>query len=400
MRSSSSRLLVALGLTALGACGFRATAPPAAVSRAEAVQRLVEPRPSGAAFDWLGGDVASSAPLSADRWVWIFGDTLLGRARRDCPRGVSYCGRLLEDDPERAMIANSVAVMRIASDGRPEPLEPYWRTVAGRPAPIFEAERQGEFLWPLAVARTGRPLLVTASVHTRETGLFSLGSVLVRVDNPDDLPTRWRYARHVLPDTIRAAPGRAQLSWATALVPLGAHVYLVGEHGTGPGSQTVLARFRAEHVAASWQPALEYLIGDGTDLAWQRTFDAARLHHIPGLPGTSECTFHQASDGTWRTYRIPPGTFEIRLYTAVSLLGPWTDEGIVARIPAPWNEARRSDGSPRYAAYAVKAHPELGSADRPVLTYNVNVTDGSFSSAVREAVQEPDFYVPRTLVAP
>jgi hypothetical protein len=397
----SSRLLVALGFAALGACGFPAlpVAPP--VTPAATIQRLVEPRPSGRAVDWLGGDVASSARLSAGRWAWIFGDTLLGRTRRDCPRGVSYCGRILENDEERAMIANSVAIMRIGSDGRPGPLEPYWRTIDGHPAPIFEADRPGEFLWPLALARTGRPLLVTASEHSRATGLFSLGSVLLCVENPDDVPTHWRYTRHVLPNTIRAGLGRAQLSWATALVPLGTHVYLFGERGTGPGSQTVLARFDVEQTAtAAWEPALEYLVGDARGLAWQRTFDAARLYPIPGLPGTSETTFHQAGDGRWRTYRIPPGTFEIRLYTASSLLGPWRDEGIVAGIPAPWSDATRSDGSPRYAAYAVKAHPELGSADRPVLTYNVNVTDGSFSSAVEEAVREPDFYVPRTLVAP
>ena len=400
MRSPSPRHLAALGLIALGACGFRAAPPPPA-TRAEAVQRLVEPRPSAAAFDWLGGDVASSAPLSADRYVWIFGDTLLGRARRDCPRGVRYCGRLLEEDPDRAMIANSVAIMHVGSDGQAGPLEPYWRMVGASPAPIFEAATPGEFLWPLAVARTGLPLLVVASVHSRATGLFSLGSVLLRVENPDELPPRWRYTRYVLPNTIRDAPGRAQLSWATALVPLGAHVYLVGEHGVGPGSRTVLARFAVDQVAVpSWEPMLEYLTGDGQDLAWRRTFDEARLYRLPGLPGISEATFHQASDGTWRTYRIPPGTFDIRRYSADSLLGPWTDDGVVARVPGTWSEARRSDGSPRYAAYAVKAHPELGSADRPILTYNVNVTDGSFTSAVREAVREPDFYVPRALVAP
>src|SRR5262245_15330477 len=289
MRSPFSRHLVALGLIAHAACGFRAAAPVPPATRAEVVQRLVEPRPSAAAFDWLGGDVASSAPLSADRYVWIFGDTLLGRARRDCPRGVHYCGRLLDDDPDRAMIANSVAIMHVDSDGQAGALEPYWRTVGGRPAPIFEAATPDEFLWPLAVARTGQPLLVTASVHSRVTGLFSLGSVLLRVENPDELPSRWRYTRYVLPNTIRAAQGRTQLSWATALVPLGTHVYLVGERDVGLGSQTVLARFDVVDVAASsWQPALEYLTGKGRDLAWRRTFDEARLYRIPGLPGTSE----------------------------------------------------------------------------------------------------------------
>jgi hypothetical protein len=385
-------------LAGLAGCAARAGHPALPV---EAVQRLVDPRPSRGQLDWLGGDVASSAPLSPERYVWIFGDTLLGQARRDCPKGITYCGRELEDDPERAMIANSVALMPLERGGRPGPLEPFWRTIDGRPAPIFAAERPDAFLWPLAVLRVGQPLLVAASVHTRAMGLFSLGSTLVVVQDPDESPARWRYTSHPLPNTILAGPHQPQLTWATALVPERAHVHLVGEYGTGPGSQTVLARFNADGAGApSWRPALEYLAVDGERVAWQRTFDEARLYRIPGLPGTSEATFHRAGDGTWRTYRIPPGGFEIRLYTAPALLGPWRDAGVVEHIPAPWSTALRPDGSPRYAAYAVKAHPELGTPDRPVLTYNVNVTDGSFSSAVQEAEQQPDFYVPRAVTVP
>jgi hypothetical protein len=178
-------------------------------------------------------------------------------------------------------------------------------------------------------------------------------------------------------------------------------VYLVGEHGVGIGSGTVLARFVIDHVADdAWQPEPEYLAFDGERPVWEAQFDETRLHRLPGLPGISETTFHRGSDDRWRTYRIPPGTFEIRCYTARTLLGPWQDNGVVYRIPAPWSTAQRPDGQPRYAAYAVKAHPELGSLDRPVLTYNVNVTDGRFESAVEEAEERPEFYVPRMVVIP
>ena len=362
---------------------------------------MLEPRPSGGHREWLGGDVASSTELARHRYVWIFGDTLLGRVRRDCPPPTVYCGRDVDDDPERAMIANSVGIVQLGADGRPRPLVPYWRMVDGRPAPMFDAERPGEFLWPLAVARVGRPLLVAASVHTREFGLFSLGSVLVRVRNPDHHPTRWRYDRHPLPNTRVTEAGRPQLSWVTALVPFGTHLYLVGEHGTGPGSRTVLARVPIDGVSEpTWRPDPEYLTFADAAARWERTFDVQRLYRIPGLPGTSEADFLRAPDGTWATYRIPPGTFEIRRYAAPALFGPWEDDGVVYRIPAPWSTARRPDGSPRYAAYAVKAHPELGSVARPMLTYNVNVTDGRFESAVREAEQRSDFYVPQVLMAP
>jgi hypothetical protein len=400
MRPLTLRTLALVALLALGACAPRATPAPMAGLAAASAQQLVDPRPGSGTLDWLGGDVASSAPLAADRYVWIFGDTLLGQARRDCPAGVVYCGREIENDPDRAMIANSVALMDFR-DGRPGPLRPSWRTIDGRPAPIFEAARPPEFLWPLALLRAGEPLLVTASVHTRDFGLFSLGSVLLVVHDPDDEPSRWRYTRHALPHAIVATEGRQQLTWATALVPDGKHVVLVGEHGAGPGSQTVLARFdpaRANDPA--WRPALEYLVTSGERTTWTDRFDEARLFRVPGLPGTSEATFQRASDGTWRTYRIPPGSFEIRLHTAPALTGPWRDRGVVRRIPAPWSTERRADGQPRFIAYAVKAHPELGTPDRPVLTYNVNVTDGSFHSAVVEAEALPAFYVPRTVGAP
>lgn len=372
---------------------------------APGVQRLLDPRPGEGSLDWLGGDVASSAALAPDRYVWIFGDTLLGRARRDCPAAVVYCGRqLAAGDPDRTMIANSAGLMRFDAARGPAPLATSWRTIDGRPAPIFtpaDSETKA-FLWPLAVTRAGRPLLVAASVHTREMGLFSLGSVLLRVENPDDLPSRWRYTRHPLPNAIVATEGRPQLSWATALVVHDGYVHVVGEWGAGIGSQTVLARFAVAGIDdARWQPALEYLtdLGSGI-LAWRSAFDAERVHRVPGLPGTSEASFEQVGDGTWRTYRIPPGTFEIRLYVARALWGPWRDQGVVARIPAPWSTARRQDGAFRYAAYAVKAHPELGTPERPLLTYNVNVTDGSFRSAVSEAVRRPDFYVPRAVTTP
>src|SRR5262245_17523327 len=100
-----------------------APVPSPAESRATAVQALLDPRPGGSGLDWLGADVASSFALGGDRYVWIFGDTLLGAVRRDCPHGITYCGRApLDDDPDRSMIANSVGVMRIGPGQTATPL--------------------------------------------------------------------------------------------------------------------------------------------------------------------------------------------------------------------------------------------------------------------------------------
>jgi hypothetical protein len=392
-----------LALAVLAGCAVRVgPSPVLTVAEAPALQRLLDPRPGPSQPEWLGGDVATSVPLDRDRFLWIFGDTLLGRVRRDCPPPTTYCGRDVEEgDPDDVMIANSVGIMRRRGSAF-APLTTAWRTAGARPAPVFEAGKPGEFLWPLAALRTDGPLLVATSAHTRAFGLFSLASVLVRVHNPDDPPARWRYDRFPLPNAIVSIDGRPQLSWATALVADGKDlVHVVGEHGTGSGSQTVLARFSTRDVAEpAWRPALEYLqVRDGAPV-WERAFDEARLYRIPGLPGISETTFHRARDGTWRTYRVPPGTFDVRLYVGGALTGPWRDAGVVYRIPAPWSTQKAADGSPAFAAYAAKAHPELGTADAPALTYNVNVLSGDFAHAIRIAEHYPAFYVPRVLATP
>jgi len=401
MRCPRCASLVLL-LASLAGCGLRlGPTPVRPVAEAPALQRLLDPRPGPSHPEWLGGDVATSTALDRDRFVWIFGDTLLGHVKRDCPPPTPYCGRDVEGAADDVMIANSVGVMQRQGSGF-APLVPVWRTASGQPAPLFEAERPDEFLWPLAAVRTGGPLLVAASVHTRAFGLFSLASVLVRVHNPDDPPARWRYDRFSLPNAIVSTGGRPQLSWATALVPDGRGlVHVVGEHGTGPGSHTVLARFSADGVGdATWRPALEYLLVRDGKPVWERNFEEARLYHVPGLPGISETTFHRAGDGRWRSYRVPPGTFEIRLFIGDALAGPWRDAGVVYRIPAPWSTTKSADGSAAFAAYAAKAHPELGSPDTPAITYNVNVATGDFDHAIRIAEQYPAFYVPRLLATP
>jgi hypothetical protein len=49
----------------------------------------------------------------------------------------------------------------------------------------------------------------------------------------------------------------------------------------------------------------------------------------------------------------------------------------------------------------VKAHPWLGDGSDVVLTYNVNLLDGTYESAAAAAEREDAFYVPQVVrVAP
>jgi hypothetical protein len=382
------------------------------------LQALLDPYPAQQGPSWLGGDVATSIRLADDRWVWIFGDTLLGHVSDRCPGGRGYCDRSVIDG-DSGMIANSAGTMIRGADGTMWPVVKYWRTDAsGAPAPLFAAPGDG-FLWPLAGVRVGSVLLVAANRHTFASGLSPVGNVLVRVWNPDAPPDAWLYDVHEL-DGFRAAtdadPG---LSWTTALVPHGEHLHVFGSRDAGPNARTVLARLDASSVAsASWTPALEYLLdaADGGP-TWDWRLAAARLHVIDGLPGTTEATIDAAPGIGWYTFQVPPLHYEIRLYTADDLLGPWQDRGVVYRLPDAWRATRGhcpdpervwagANGgpvpprcAPRYAAYAAKAHPELAPSGFAV-TYNVNTWGGGFEAAVHALETRHGFYVPQVVATP
>ncbi|MEW6270236.1 MAG: hypothetical protein AB1689_13175 [Thermodesulfobacteriota bacterium] len=391
-------------------------ASPALVPDA-ALQALIDPYPAQSGPSWLGGDVASSIRLAHDRWVWIFGDTLLGTLRGDCAARGGECRREV-GGPGAGMIANSAGTMVRGPDGSFYPVVKYWRIADGAPAPILATDEEG-FLWPLAGVRVGAVLLLAANRHTLDSGLLPFGNHLVRVFNPDAPPDLWLYDVQPLPGFVAATPERPLVSWTAALVHAGRFVYLVGSRDVGPDAVTVLGRIPSDDlVDAGWRPEPQFLVQEGDGARWASPpSDPERLYVVPGLPGTSEAAIDFADGLGWYTFQIAALRYEIRLYTAADLLGPWTDRGVVYEIPAPWSTTTRGacpappppDASPGevppacehvYAAYAPKAHPELANEGGHAVSYNVNVWSGGLDAAVRALETLPEFYVPRMLAAP
>jgi hypothetical protein len=400
--------------------------PPSAAARddglrlapAPRLQSLIDPYRAASGPSWLGGDVASSIRLADDRWVWIFGDTLLGTLDGDCAGGAGPCRRTVSG-PGAGMIPNSAGTMVRSPDGSFYPVVKYWRTAEGAPAPILATAEEG-FLWPLAGVRVGTVLLIAANRHTFASGLLPVGNHLVRVFNPDAPPDLWLYDVHVLPGFVAPGPGTPVVSWTTALVRAGDFVYLLGSRDVGPDAVTVAARIGADRLAdGDWRPEPEFLLHepDGSPPYWSDELDPRRLHVVPGLPGTSEAAIDAAGGLGWYTFQIPALRYEIRLYAADDLLGPWTDRGAVYELPAPWSTTTRGpcpappppDAPPGevptacehvYAAYAPKPHPELAPPGGHAATYNVNVWAGGLEAAVRALEAMPAFYVPQMLATP
>ncbi len=415
-----------LAIAALGGCAATSPAsrapiwsgPPAEIPTNEeggyfgpspALQFLVDPYPREDGPSWLGADVGTSVRVDQDRYIWIFGDTLLGRVKSSCPDEEIYCDRVVDHgDDVIGMIRNTVGVTERAPDGSFRRIVKYWPSATGDPHDALPSGVEGQFLWPLAGIRAGEPVLIAANRHTPASGLAPVGNVIVRIANPDDEPQEWRLTLHELPNFRDFGGPEPSLVWTMALARIGRHVYVFGELGSAFDAKTVLARLDLEDVARdAWTPTPEYLMRDARGhLHWSEDFDAERLHIVRGLPGTSETTVFHDDELGWYSYQIPPLEFDVHLYTAPDLEGPWYDSGVVYRLPPPWSTEENPECGEgaftckEYVAYAAKAHPELGPPGSRVLTYNVNLASGSLRGAKLAAEKVRGFYVPQMVVGP
>lgn len=397
-RHASAALLLLLGT--LAACA-RPVPPPAPVPTGTAfapdgtLQARIDPRPTAHGLAWLGADVAASMPLGDGRAVWLFGDTLLGTVRIDCPDRAPYCDRVADDD---AFIANSIGIMPAGG-----PIAFAWRQQDGEAAPVFRADAPDEILWPLAVVRLGDRLVIAANRHTRSAGLAPVGNTYLVVADARGPPARWTVTRHAVPGVVALDDPERALTWTTALVPDGPHLYVVGQRGVGFYARTVLARLALDQVGRDdWRPAPEYLLdADSAGTTWSRTLDVERLHEVVGLPGTTEATLERHPTLGWLTYRLAPFGDVIHQYSAAAIEGPWHDDGVAYRLPAPWSGQCHAPApscpGQGWIAYGVKSHPELAAPGSVVLTYNVNLLQEHGGASARLLRDVRGFYVPQVV---
>ncbi|MFW6048620.1 MAG: hypothetical protein ACOC88_00440 [Candidatus Bipolaricaulota bacterium] len=309
---------------------------------------LIDP-PDNASFPtWLGADAATSVRVDDSTYVWLFGDTLIGKSVRG-KRDYSV------------FIHNTVGVSRKTEGGGFSRIEKYWRD-NGDIGPIFPSSEKDKFYWPVVGVRLNSSLLVACDrVSTGGTQSFSvLGTTLFLVQNPEDDPDDWNYSSKYLPK-------KDGVTWGSAVLVKDGWLYIFGEKGSGIGSKTTLARIRVENAER----------GDWGDLYFHR--EGSWVHEsspspISGLPGVSETTVQHNRFFGWYSLGIPPLGYDVHLYTAADLTGPWKDQGAVYSVPSPWSKEKTKGGKAVFIAYAVKSHPELASRENEiVITYNVNL---------------------------
>ncbi len=342
----------------------------------ESLQNLIKPFPGNNGKVWLGGDSATSIKVSEDRYVWLFGDTILGKVNRG-KRDYSV------------FIHNTVGIARKNETGQFGRIVKHHQNSESGIEPIFESSQDNVFYWPLVGKQLGSDLLIGASkVTTAKTSGFKiLGTTLFLVSNPEARPERWQYSKEFLEK-------ENDVVWGSAFVKHNGWLYVFGRRGSGLGAKSVLARISLKEARnENWGQRKVYSSGN-----WVKEGKASNLS---GLSGTSETTIQYSDFFGWYCLQIPPLGYEAHLYTAKQLTGPWQDHGTVYEVPEPWSTETTEKGKHVFISYAAKSHPELSrEPGEIVFTYNVNLSpyvkglSGKLNKYIGQKKYE-GLYVPR-----
>jgi hypothetical protein len=321
---------------------------------------------------WTGGDGAATVSLGDGRVLWLFADTWIGKIEN---------GRRTQS----RMVNNTAAVQ---SAGNPDaPPEFYWKAGADGPESLLTPAEKDLWYWPHHGVLVGGKLYVFCNVLSRneegEPGFQfrSVGCELVRVENPADEPTAWRYERrrmHEPPDGLRLyVAGTVDGDY------LYAYALLHERSRERPFPPLAVGRIPLAK--------LEELDADGWEY-WCVGPDGGGVWR--DRPAEPMPLFRDAAP-EMTVSRVPGVDGFVAVYTQLGL----GRDIVVRHAPrpeGPWSEAvkayRCPDEGDGLLIYGAKAHPAL--TDEPgelIVTYCRNVGD------LGEHVRRPEVYFPQAI---
>jgi hypothetical protein len=318
---------------------------------------------------WIGGDGAASVVLGPQRILWLFGDTLVGKATDGKRTGAK-------------MVNNSLGIQ--TGIGKDAAIRFHFgKTKDDSPAAMFvPADGKGWF-WPLSGIRVGDKLFLSFMQieRTKDPGVFGFKSVaswLAVVENPDAQPEQWRVQQHKSPyGDFRA---EHEQMWGSTLLHDDEHIYIYGyDHPRGKkGSTRRLVVARAPVKLLSDYQSWRFLTSKG----W-----AEKSAELTPLADGLATEFSVS--------RLPDGKGYVTVYTEIGLSdrilgrfaaapqGPWSEPLLLYRCP----EMGKDKG---VFSYAGKCHPWLANGNELLISYCVNTWD--FGRLFREdAVYRPRF---------
>lgn len=293
---------------------------------------------------WTGADGAGSVPLSAEKTLWLFGDTFIGKVEN---------GRRCRPQ----FINNSAAWQNSVGEPR---LRFFWRTEGDTAAALVTPlSRDGQFYWPCDGKLIGERLFLfmrRVKIQSGASGPFDfdvLGCDLVIVENPQAEPTAWKYRTMELP--LR----RAGIEAVSAVASDRRYLYVYGRllpqwqgRRMKPG-QLAVARVPVNELQYGRPRRWQYLCDTAEGALWRSRPDNLKVLFDDAAPEMSISAW-PGIPGYVALYMSPldvPGDGRtIFVRHADRLWGPWSERTLVYSCPPP---------AAGLIVYNARSHPEL-----------------------------------------
>lgn len=324
---------------------------------------------------WIGSDAAYSVSLSPDRSLWLFGDT--------------FVGKVVDNKRVKPVMINNSLAIEERSARSPGKFTYYYRTSTnGEPQSFFACLDRGDYYWPGdGFMRNGKLHLFMHVVHTDKKlpppYQFELRTDhLVVVDNPEDVPLKWRYRIEPLKSSAK------RVLYGVACIDDSKYQYFYCSNGAvsldfykHPVSLARLAKSNKLPFALN---RLEWWSGE-----WLNHYELPETLFEDGASEMSVCRV-PGCDGYFAFY-IPPDKKAIVMRHAVRPEGPWSDKQTVCALPPKLPGTAPLKNSPDVLYYSAKAHPQYSGDKEIVLTYCTNTS--SFEKLSKDA----SIYYPQCL---
>ncbi|MGB8479689.1 MAG: DUF4185 domain-containing protein [Acidobacteriaceae bacterium] len=306
---------------------------------------------------WQGADAAYSIPLPGGRDIWIFGDTLYGKAR-------------LVNGHAPRMVHNSLGISTCDAQGNFHLRYVVRRGPDDQAESIFSPKNPDHWYWAMDGFANKNDLWVTLLCieHAKQASPWAMdfatcGSDLARVSRLNRDPQQWTVQYYPLvPDGVKSYPS------ATTVVD-GKYVYLFALYESG--SRPLLVTRIPLKELSNPKKNLEYLAADDQ---WKPGFDPASAKQVMKTGSTELSIRYHPDLKKWLAVMLDPHGFsdKIILRSAPSLTGPWSEAQVIYRIPELQLGPKRDKDT---FCYAGKEHPEFETSGELAFTYVCNTMD-------------------------
>ena len=308
---------------------------------------------------WLGSDAAHSIPLGDGRFLWLFGDTLIGTMAR----GARVVGA--------EFIHNTIGIQEIR-DSLPGTMRYYWETREGKSFDFFPPQVEKHYIknpkqvfnWPtMGFMLQGELFILAYRLEVGENDQCVIPTTLIRVPNPRDSPDLW------IKKSFDLGLGNDHQGFLSAVYIKEPYVYFLGyddQEEKDWARRAVLARAKISDIMGG-------RLGEVFEF-WVKGQDGPKWGTEPKNlvtlfePGITETDIQYVPE--WGLYFCTTYTYEhpnIYITVAPELTGPWTRPVSIYKVP----EHARSFPT---SAYAARPHPEFSTKPGElIISYATNI---------------------------